>query len=140
MKTYRATTTIQAPPETIWQILTDAPAYPEWDPWAIRIEGRIAAGERLKAFTKLAPDRAFPVRVSTFEPGRRMVWSGGMPLGLFKGVRTFTLEDNGDGSVDFTVEEAFSGPLLPLFAKSLPDMTQPFQDFVEGLKARAEAA
>ena len=140
MKTYRATTTIHAAPETIWQILTDAPNYPAWDPWAIRIEGTIAAGERIKAFTKLAPDRAFPVRVSVFEPGRRMVWSGGMPLGLFKGERTFRLDDRGEGGVEFTVEEVFSGPLLPLFAKSLPDMTQPFQDFAEGLKARAETA
>jgi hypothetical protein len=70
----------------------------------------------------------------------RMTWSGGMPLGLFKGVRTFTLTPKGDGSIDFTVREEFSGPLLPMFAGSLPDMTKPFQDFVAGLKARAEGA
>jgi hypothetical protein len=67
-----------------------------------------------------------------------MEWTGGLPLGLFKGVRTFTLTPNPDSSTNFTVEEVFSGPLLPLFARSLPDMTQPFADFVAGLKARAE--
>ena len=63
-----------------------------------------------------------------------------MPLGLFKGVREFILDPKKDGSVDFTVKEVFTGPLLPMFAGSLPDMTQPFQDFVDGLKTRAESS
>ncbi len=67
-----------------------------------------------------------------------MIWQGGMPLGLFKGVRTFSLKATGDG-VDFHLHEAFSGPMLPLIAKSLPDMSGPFEEFVQGLKARAEA-
>ena len=44
-----------------------------------------------------------------------------------------------DGTTDVTVREEFSGPLLALFARTLPDMTQPFADFVAGLKARAES-
>jgi hypothetical protein len=138
MKEYSATTTIEASPEAIWAIITDAPSFPEWDPVAERIEGRIAPGETIKAYTKLSPGRAFPAKVTEFEPGRKMVWSGGMPLGLFKGVRTFTLEPQGATSTKFTIREVFSGPLLPLFGGSLPDMTIPFQQFVEGLKKRAE--
>lgn len=140
MKSFNATTTIKAPAETIWKIITDAPNYPAWDPWAIRIEGRIAPGETVTAYTKLSPKQAFPAKVTEFKPGQRMVWTGGMPLGLFKGERTFILNPKGDGSVEFTLREEFSGPLLPLFASSLPDMTKPFQDFVAGLKARAEGA
>lgn len=138
MKTFQAATTINASPDTVWSILTDAAGYPSWDPYAERIEGRIAPGQKIKAFTKLSPGRAFPVTVTEFTPGRKMTWSGGMPLGLFKGVRTFTLTPKGDGVTDFTVREQFSGPLLPLFGRSLPDMTEPFQAFVAGLKARAE--
>jgi len=138
MKAFSATTNIKAAPETIWKIITDASSYPAWDPWAIRIEGTIAPGETVTAYTKLSPKRAFPAKVTEFEPGRRMAWSGGMPLGLFKGVRTFSLSPKGDGTTDFTVREEFSGPMLALMAGSLPDMTQPFQDFVNGLKARAE--
>ena len=61
-----------------------------------------------------------------------------MPLGRFTGVRTFTLIPKGDGSLDFTLREEFTGPLLPLLAGSLPDMTQTFKDFVAGLRAYAE--
>jgi hypothetical protein len=139
MKTFSAATTINASPETIWGILTDAPRYPEWDPGVNRIEGTIASGERITAYTKLNPKRAFPATVTAFEPGRRMVWSGGMPLGLFKGERTFTLAPNGDGSTRFDLREEFSGPLLPLIGRTLPDLNKTFEEFAAGLKARAEA-
>ena len=140
MKYFSASTNIKASPDTIWRILTDAPNYPTWDPGVIRIEGTIAPGAKVTAYTKLNPNRAFPATVTEFVPGRRMAWTGGMPLGLFKGVRTFTLSPQGDGSSDFTLREEFSGPLLPLFAGSIPDQSQAFKDFVAGLKARAERA
>lgn len=140
MKEYRASILIDASPETIWAILTDAPRYPEWEPNVDRIEGRIASGEKITAYTKLSPGRAFPVTVSEFQPGRKMTWSSGMPLGLFKGERTFKLDPQGDGKVKFTVREVFSGPLLSLIGRTIPDMTVPFQQFAEGLKARAEEA
>ncbi len=136
---YTASTTIDAAPDKIWAILTDAEHYPEWDASAIRIEGNIAAGETVTAYTKLAPDRAFPAKVSTFEPNRKMVWSSGMPFGLFKGVRTFTLTPRDGNTTDFTLSEEFSGLLLPLFKGNIPDMTETFQNFCAGLKARAEA-
>ncbi len=139
MKEFKATTTINAAPETIWSILTDGASYPEWDPYCERIEGTIAPGQKIKAFTKLAPGRAFPVKVSDLTPNKHMAWAGGMPLGLFKGERTFSLSKTGEG-VEFTVREVFSGPMLVLIGRSLPDMTEPFQAFVSGLKRRAEAA
>jgi hypothetical protein len=140
MKEYSASTNIYASPEKIWTILTDAAKYPEWDPVAERIEGRIALGEKVTAYTKLSPGRGFPAKVTEFEPGRKMTWTGGMPLGLFTGVRTFTLVPQADGTVEFTLRETFSGPLLSLIGGSIPDMTEPFKGFVAGLKQRAEAS
>lgn len=139
MREYSATTVIDASPQTIWSILTDAPNYPEWDPGVERIEGRIAPGEKITAYTKLSPGRGFPATVSEFDPHRRMTWRSGMPLGLFKGVRTFTLQPDDNGTVKFTLREVFSGPLLPLIGRTIPDMTENFKQFVEGLKRRAES-
>jgi hypothetical protein len=42
-----------------------------------------------------------------------MTWSGGMPLGLFKGVRTFTLAPGPDGTTRFIVREECTGPSCP---------------------------
>src|SRR5258706_5344865 len=99
MKSFAVTTSIRATPEKIGAILTDAERYPAWNPTVTKLEGRIAPGERLVMHVTLNTGRAFPVTVSQFEPARRMIWAGGMPLGLFKGVRRFTLSPRGDGVV-----------------------------------------
>ena len=134
---YNAETTINATPDAIWAILTDGASYPEWDPNMVRLDGTIRLGEKITAHTKLS-DRAFPVTVSVFVPGQKMVWSGGMPLGLFKGVRSFTLTPRGHGETHVEVRERFSGLLLPLIGRTVPDLSDSFTAFVAGIKARAE--
>lgn len=138
MLSYSATAVINATPEIVWQILTDAAGYPQWDPGIIRIEGSIVPGGQLTIYSKIAPERAFKPKVTVFEPNRKMVWQSGMPLGLFKGARTFTLTPNAGGGTEFALREEFSGLLLPLIGGSIPDLTQTFQAFVAGLKAAAE--
>lgn len=139
MKKYSASATINASAETIWNILTDASGYPKWDLSMDHIEGRLALGEKLKFFTKLSP-QAFPVKVIAFEPNHKMVLTSGMPLGLFKSVRTHSLTQNKDGSIVFRTEEIFSGLLLPVFGKNIPDLTDNFKNFAAALKKQAEKA
>ena len=137
MKHYEATTLIGASPEAIWAILTDAPAYADWDSGVVRVEGTIAPQEKIKVVSEANPKRAFPVKVTEFAPGERMVWSGGMPLGRLKGVRTFRLQPE-DGATRFTMREEYAGPMLPLIWRSMPDLQPSFEQFAHGLKARAE--
>ncbi|MCB9541809.1 MAG: SRPBCC domain-containing protein [bacterium] len=135
---FEAAATIDAPPETVWSILTDTAHWPEWDPYCERVEGQVALGKKVKVFTKLSPGRAFPVKVAELDAPRAMTWQGGMPFGLFKGVRTYRLAPAGSGT-RFTMREEFSGPMLKMIGKTIPDMTEAFQAFVDGLKQRAEA-
>jgi hypothetical protein len=137
MEHYESTARIQAPPEAVWAILTDGPGYADWDSGVIRVEGAIAPQEKIKVLSEANPKRAFGVKVTEFAPGARMVWSGGMPLGLFKGVRTFTLTPEG-GATRFTMREEYTGPLLPVIWRSMPDLQPSFEQFASGLKARAE--
>jgi hypothetical protein len=137
MESYEATSLIDARPETIWAVLTDAPGYADWDSGVVRVEGTIAPEEKIKVVSEANPKRAFPVKVTEFAPGERMTWSGGMPLGLFKGVRTFRLAPE-DGATRFTMREEYTGPMLPLIWRSMPDLGPSFEQFARGLKARAE--
>jgi hypothetical protein len=137
VKSYEASATIAADPAAVWSILVDGGAYADWDSGVERVEGSIAPGERIKVVSEANPGRAFPVKVTAFEPGRGMTWSGGMPLGLFKGVRTFALEPE-NGTTRFTMREEYTGPLLPLIWRSMPDLGPSFVQFANGLKARAE--
>jgi hypothetical protein len=136
MKSYAVSADIDATPEAIWRVLIDGAGYADWDSGVVRVEGRIAPGEKIKVVSEANPGRAFPVTVSEFAPGERMVWSGGMPLGLFRGVRTFTLTRAGTGT-RFAMREEYTGPLLPLIWRTIPDLQPSFDQFARGLAARA---
>ena len=92
MKYFEAGSTINASPEKVWSVLTDGAHFPDWDSGIDRVEGTIAPGATIKLFVKVNPGRPFPLKISEFSAPRRMVFSGGMPLGLFRGVRTYTLD------------------------------------------------
>jgi hypothetical protein len=137
VKFYEATSAIAAAPEQVWAVLADGGSWAAWDSGVAEVSGRIAAGEKVTIRSEVAPGRAFPVKVTAFEPPHRLEFTGGMPLGLFRGVRTYTLEPGGAGT-RFQVSERFSGPLAPLVGRSIPDLQPAFDQFAAGLKARAE--
>ncbi len=140
MLSYSASTTINATPEAIWEILTDVARWAEWNTTVDKVEGEVALGKKVTVYAKVSPGRAFAVKVSVLEPPRKMVWTGGMPLGLFKGERTYTLEPKSDGSVAVTTSEVFSGLISPLITRSMPDMQPSFDEFVVALKKMSEQA
>ena len=130
-------TTIKASPDRIWGLLTDASAFPRWNSTVTSIEGKIAEGQTLKLKVPTAPTRVFTPKVSAMEPGRSMVWSDGMAP-MFKGVRTFELTPNADGSTEFAMREEFSGLMLPMIKGSLPDFAPVFEAYAADLKRAAE--
>jgi uncharacterized protein YndB with AHSA1/START domain len=138
VKYFEAASTINAKPDKVWSVLTDGDRFPDWDSGIDRVEGKIAPGSTIKLFVKVNPGRAFPLKVTEFAAPRRMVFSGGMPFGLFKGVRTYTLEPAAGGT-SFRMREEYTGPLLGMIWKSIPDLGPSFKQFADGLKARAEA-
>ena len=96
-------------------------------------------GETIKIRSQAAPGRAFPVKVTQFEPPAQLRFSGGMPLGLFRGVRTYEVSKDANGHVTFHMREEYTGPLLPLIWRSMPDLGPSFQRFARGLKQRVES-
>ncbi|WP_299452034.1 SRPBCC domain-containing protein [uncultured Microscilla sp.] len=133
---YSVKVNIAAPAEKIWGLLTNAADFPKWNSTVEKIEGQIALNEKITVSVKLSK-RPFHLKVSELVPNKKMVWQSG--AAAFKGVRTYTLTDCADGTVDFEMEEVFSGFMLPLIAGSLPDFTQAFEDFAADLKMASEA-
>lgn len=137
MKFYEVTQTIDASPEAVWEVLSDGPGFVDWDSGIAKFEGTIAPGNKIKLFSEVSPGRAFPLKVTTMEPARKLVFAGGMPLGLFKGERTYTLTPEGTGT-KFHMREEYTGPLLNMIWKSMPDLQPSFDKFANGLKAKVE--
>jgi hypothetical protein len=138
MRFYESSAQIVAPPDAVWSVLVDGAAWPTWDSGVDGVEGRIAPGEKITVRSSAAPGRAFPVKVTAFEPGRRLQFTGGMPLGLFRGVRSYTLAPDGAGT-SFRMREEYTGALLGLIWRSMPDLQPSFDRFAAGLKRRVES-
>ena len=131
-------TRIRATPERIWALLTDAAAFPRWNSTVTSIEGEIAEGRTLTLRVPSAPGRVFKPKVSGVEAARSMTWSDGVAP-IFKGVRTFTLAPDDDGTTAFSMREEFSGLMLPMIKGSLPDFVPVFEAYAEDLRRAAEA-
>lgn len=130
---------IRVTPQRVWEVLTDAASYAQWNPEIVGIEGHMARGERIRVQVKVSGGaiRAIPLRVTAFEPPSRMEWTGGLPLGLFIGRRIFTITP-GDDAVEFRMLVQMSGLLSPLIVKSVGNRQPELDSFSSALKARAE--
>jgi len=139
MKSFSTTIQINASVEVVWKILTDVSAWVHWNTTIDKIEGSIALDSKVTVHAKASPGRAFPLEVTEFVPNKTMVWTGGMPLGLFTGKRTYILNDKGDSSAEFSMSESFTGLMSPLITRSIPDLQPSFDEFAKCLKEYAES-
>jgi hypothetical protein len=137
---YEASSVIDDQPAAIWAVLVDGAGWTSWDSAVVRLDGTIAPGQKVTVYPEVNPGRGFPVTVVEFAPGERMVWRGGMPLGLFTGTRTYTLTPQPDGKVRFHMREEYTGPLAGLITRSIPDLAPSFTRFAEGLRSRVETS
>lgn len=136
MKSLEAETLINARNSTVWEIITDAGNYTVWESGITSIQGELRNGGTIRIRTRTRGNRTFRLRVQQI-PGEVMTWTGGLPLGLFRGVRTFTLSPQ-RGMTQLRVKEEFSGPLLGLMDKTMADTEQALTDYVNAVKERAE--
>jgi hypothetical protein len=132
----RVEANIQVPAGIVWDLLTDANAFPRWNSTVTGIEGQIREGERLRVHVP-GTSRTFTPKVSGVVPAQCMTWSDGVAP-LFKGVRTFELKQRSDGSTDFTMKERFSGVLFATVKGHMPDFRPIFEAYAGDLKREAE--
>ncbi|MCB9685746.1 MAG: SRPBCC domain-containing protein [Alphaproteobacteria bacterium] len=126
---------VAAPRAAVWALLTDAEGFPRWNSTVTRIGGTIALGQKLAIQVPIS-ERTFTPTVTRLDPGQQMTWSDGF-WPMFRGVRTFELHEV-EGGTDFAMEEVFTGLMLPMIARTLPDFGPPFEQYAKDLKRAAE--
>ncbi|WP_328894615.1 SRPBCC domain-containing protein [Streptomyces sp. NBC_00236] len=145
----RLTTSIEmeASPDEVWQVLTDLPAYPQWNPFLISARvtsegGRLEEGATLRNVMRdRTGDSTFTPEVLTLEPGRELRWLGKMGPGwIADGEHRFVIEEIGGGRVRLTQSESFTGVAVPFYEGRLRNDTLPqFRAMNEALARRVEA-
>jgi hypothetical protein len=142
MRELRAEVDIDAPPDPVWEVLTDFPSYSEWNPFIIRIEGEPRARARLTVTIRPPGRRAltFHPTVLAGEPGRELRWLGHLWVpGIFDGEHIHTIQSLDGGRSRYVQRERFRGVLVPLIGSMLEATQAGFDAMCAALKARAEA-
>jgi hypothetical protein len=133
---------IRAPAAQVWAVLTDLPAYAQWNPLIRRAGGALHEGAQLQLFisTPGLASRKVGVEVLRIEPERELRWLGRLWLPrLLDGDHAFVIEPLDASRVRVVQRERFSGVLVPFVAPWLvPKMTVGFEAMNRALKQRVE--
>lgn len=130
---------IHASRETVWEVHTDLPSWPEWQPGVGSMElltdGPLRPGSSFRWHVE-GLDVTSTVR--QVEPQRRLVWGG--PASGIDGVHVWEFTEVHDGVLVRT-EESWSGPPVEAdvaYAQQALDAS--LSTWLRNLKQRAEAA
>ena len=123
---------IKANAAIVWALLTNSIDYPQWNSTIISIDGKIKAGEKIKLKSTLDPKRTFTLLVKEYLAEKRLVWGDG------KCNRIYSITDNKDGTITFSMTEKIGGLMFPLYAKYIPSFDKSFEQFAADLKKESE--
>jgi hypothetical protein len=132
---------IESTRQQVWEILTDFPSYPEWNPFIRSVVGEAVAGAKLRVRIQPPGGRGltFRPRVLVAEPERELRWLGHLLVPrVFDGEHSFKIEQIDERRVKFDQAERFTGALVPLFGRTLEPTRRGFEAMNEALKRRAE--
>ncbi len=132
---------IAAPPSTVWKILTDFEAYPQWNSFIKSISGTIAEGQTLTVIIKPPGSK-----VMTFKPvvlrcdaPTEFRWKGKtLYKGILDGEHYFILRATAEGHTRLVHGEVFTGLFAGLISGLLDATTSGFEAMNQGLKERCE--
>jgi hypothetical protein len=134
---------INAPPNRVWQVLTDFEKHPAWNPFIKKISGKPTRNEKLEVHM---PDprggtMVFKPTVLVAERDRELRWLGTTEGDVFNGEHRFLIEpiENNNSRVHFTQSEKFTGSMVASLEEWLDTaVKQNFEAMNRALKQRAE--
>jgi ribosome-associated toxin RatA of RatAB toxin-antitoxin module len=141
MPAYESSASVRATPETVWRILSDVAAWPEWLPTVSRVDPLDQRALRLGARFIVHQPRLRPATwtVSQLEPPRSFVWISRSPGLEMVAEHTITVETPGHSSV--VLRFSFHGLLGALVGRLYRTLVQDYlAQEAASLKTQAEAA
>ena len=136
-----ATVPIDAPAEVVWQVLTDARCYGDWNPFTTWLETDFAVDSPIRLRIVMGPWRMHRKEwVRIVEPPRRLGWDTRvLARWLLYSSKQQHITPLGESRCGYHTEDLFSGLLTPvimlLFRKLI---VRGFDETAQALKRRAE--
>ena len=150
-KNPEASISIDAPLKVVWKVMLDLPSYPQWNPFAYRIDGATSVASPILIHVRWANGKTVksPERITVVQPpetGADGVLRAtlaydyeGLPskVGLVRGRRWQRLEQRDGGPTAYHTVEEFSGPLVRFAGPGR--VAEGFARHAAALKERAES-
>jgi hypothetical protein len=134
---------INATPARVWEVLTDFPRYPDWNPFVLEVKGSVRQNATIRyRFEMPRGVRIWtPATVLTFAPERELRFSANfLSRAVFRGDHYFAIQPNDRNGVVFHHGEVISGLLFPIVRLVLQNFGPPqFHALNGALKQRSEA-
>jgi hypothetical protein len=135
------TIVIDAPAFIVWNIITDFPKYPEWNPFILKISGELKFNSRLSMEVKFANEKVVSSEfaIMGIEAERELVWGGKMGGNLFSVEHRIAIQPLMHDRVTFFQTERVAGDIVSLVARNLHlQLAKGFENMNTALKQRAE--
>jgi hypothetical protein len=134
---------IDAPAQTVWEVVTHLDRYPEWNPFVIACSSTLTVGDPIRMRVRVLPGLAQPQteRILEHEPGRRLAY--GIPasaLGALTSRRSHQVTALTPERTEYVSRFALDGWLAPLVSLLLGRrLAAGFEAMSLALQARAES-
>jgi hypothetical protein len=142
-KIIQAEIEIDAPPDDVFDILTDLDRYAEWNPFTPRIDSTLELGAPVDMRVRLFEGRRLLRQVEYVTVVNRptqLCWGANIPLrSLVRADRCQTLEPLPGDRTRYICSDQFSGWLTPIVMRYFgPAVKRGFEDCAFALKQHAE--
>lgn len=131
---------IDAPPERVWEVLIDFPAWKEWNPFIPSVIGKLEVGASLR-ITVSPPgikSMEFRPKVFTLRPEQEILWGGSFLRVVYRGDHAMLLEPLPGGRTHFRQRERFRGPMVLIMSGMIRATEQGYHQMNQALKRRVE--
>jgi hypothetical protein len=133
---------VQAPAEVIWEILSDLPAWSEWNPVYPEAAGTIRYNEKLSLTEVLSGGRphALTAPILDWAPNEALHLRFSRMGGLLTGIRYLEIEKLSETGCAFSNGDLFTGIVGPFIARRMRrTLRRTYAELGEAMKTRAEA-
>jgi hypothetical protein len=131
---------INSSPQQVWQVLTDTPAYPSWNPMISRLSGELREGNVIEFTEGTGSDgMTFRPKILRVRNAQELGWKGNVLLpGLFDGEHRFLLEKQGN-QTHLIQSEQFTGLFVGKLTQGILNETSDQMNAMNtALKQRSE--
>ena len=132
---------IKAPPEVVWEVLTDFAKYGEWNPFVVEAKSSLKPGEAMDMKVKLMayPQRQVEWMIENVTGQRFSYQMKPFPLGALRSRRGHVLEPGANGGTRYTSQFRLEGWMMPLVRALMGSRIEVgMRGMWEGLQRRSE--